>query len=121
VVLPFSQVVDVKVCPDRRNQSVPLLRVQSNIKNSAKSSRYILLVKQVKQAVKQVKTWTYGLSAILRSDSVAASIPKIEVCCATYIFLRMGIGVVKEIRRTTIAARKASSWHKFGTGSYLLL
>lgn len=70
---------------------------------------------------KKIKTRAYGLSAILGSDSVAGGIPEIEVCSATYVFLRMGIGVVKEIRRAAVAARKASSWHEFGTGSYLLL
>jgi len=79
-----------------------------------------LLVKQVKQ-VKKKKTCTYSLSAILGYDSVVAGIPEIEVCSATYVFLRMGVGIIKEIRRAAVAARKASSWHKFGTGSYLLL
>lgn len=67
------------------------------------------------------KTGTYGLSAIFGYDCIITSIPEIEVCSATYIFLRMSVGVVKEIWRAAVAARKASSWHKFGTGSYFLL
>lgn len=72
--------------------------------------------------LKQIKNrCIYGFSAILSPDSVVAGIPEVEVCSATYVFLRVGVGVVKEIRRAAVAARKASSWHKFGTGSYLLL
>lgn len=63
----------------------------------------------------------YHLSAIVACDTVSTSISEIEIRSATYIFLRMSVGVVKEIRRATIAARKASSWHKFGAGSYFLL
>lgn len=47
--------------------------------------------------MKQIKTCTYSLSAILGYDSVAAGIPEIEVRSATYVFLRMGVGVVEEI------------------------
>lgn len=64
----------------------------------------------------------YSLSAIFCSDNMVAGwVSKIKIRSATYILLRMGVGVVKEIRRAAIAACKASPWHKFRTGSYLLL
>lgn len=63
----------------------------------------------------------YRLSPIVACDSVSSRISHIKVHSATYILLRVCVGIVKEIRRTAIATCKASSWHKFGTGSYLLL
>jgi len=61
----------------------------------------------------------YSFGIIL--SGIISGISKIKVRSATYILLRMRIGVVKKIRRAAIATSKASSWHKFGTGSYLLL
>lgn len=68
-----------------------ILKIKEQCKN------FICLVKRIKLAVKQIKTCTYSLSAILGYDSVAAGIPEIEVRSATYVFLRMGVGVVEEI------------------------
>jgi len=62
---------------------------------------------------------SYSFGTIL--SGIVSGISKIKVRGATYILLRVRIGVVKKIRRAAIATGKASSWHKFGTGSYLLL